>query len=319
MDIETAVEKQKEIPKPIFVDMYTDWCGWCKKLDAETFANPNIAAYLNANFYPVKFDAETKDTIIYRGETYVNNSTGRRPTHQLALKLLDNRPSYPSMVYIDEKGKSNRTAGFMNATKIEPILIFFAERVHNTTNFPAYNEAFNTLYRPQDTTPKSDISGKVNWLNLEEAVQKQAIQPKKLMIFIWSKYYQKISSSLMKDVTFANPHVADYLNENYYCVSLEASTTDTIQMFNQTFINEQKQPGYPHQFVISILNQRLIFPSVIFFNESNEMLSPMQGYFTPSIMEPYLHFVYENKYKEGNWQEYYKNFKGKVERPTIPQ
>ncbi len=315
LDIETALEKQKTQVKPIFVDMYTDWCGWCKKLDAETFSNPNIATYINTYFYPVKFNAETKDTIVFQGKTYINQSKGRRSTHDLALKLLENRPSYPSMVYIDEKGHSVRTSGYLSATDIQPILIYFAERIQKTTNYPEFLRAFKTVYNSQDTTNRYDISGKVNWLSLDEALRKQLSEPKKLMILFWSKYYQNISSGLMKDVCLNNPHIAEYLNENYYCVRFEASSTDTIKMFNQTFINEQKNQGYPHQFAITLLNKNLVFPSIVFLNEKNEVLSPMQGFFAPHILEPYLQFVSEDKYLNENWQNYYQNFKGKIKRP----
>ena len=44
MGIEEAMRKQDSMPKTVMIDMYTDWCGWCKKMDAETFSNPELAA-----------------------------------------------------------------------------------------------------------------------------------------------------------------------------------------------------------------------------------------------------------------------------------
>ncbi|MGC9331447.1 MAG: thioredoxin family protein, partial [Bacteroidales bacterium] len=103
MDFETAIEKQKQDSKIIMVDMYTDWCGWCKKLEKETFSHPEIAAYINRNFHPVKFNAETTDTITYYGETFINKGSGNRATHQLAYVISNSKKiSYPSTVFIDE-------------------------------------------------------------------------------------------------------------------------------------------------------------------------------------------------------------------------
>ena len=59
----------------MFIDVYTDWCGWCKRMDASTFKDPTVAAYLNANFYPVKLNAETRDTITFNGKTYTNSQS----------------------------------------------------------------------------------------------------------------------------------------------------------------------------------------------------------------------------------------------------
>lgn len=70
---EEAYEKNKISPKPFFIDVYTDWCGWCKRMDATTFKDPVIAQYLNNNFYPVKLDAETKDTVNFMDRSYVNS------------------------------------------------------------------------------------------------------------------------------------------------------------------------------------------------------------------------------------------------------
>src|SRR5688500_17422950 len=63
-------EAQKKQPKKVFVDAYTDWCGWCKRMDATTFSNPEIIKYVNKNFYAIKFDAETKDVITFKGKSY---------------------------------------------------------------------------------------------------------------------------------------------------------------------------------------------------------------------------------------------------------
>ena len=63
MDFESAVAASQKQPKKMFIDVYTDWCGWCKKMDASTFMDDSVAAYINANYYPVKFNAESKDTI----------------------------------------------------------------------------------------------------------------------------------------------------------------------------------------------------------------------------------------------------------------
>ena len=71
--IEEAYKLNKLSPKPFFVDVYTDWCGWCKRMDATTFQDPSVAAYLNSYYYPVKFDAESKDTVQFLEKTFFNS------------------------------------------------------------------------------------------------------------------------------------------------------------------------------------------------------------------------------------------------------
>ena len=63
--------------KKVFIDVYTDWCGWCKKMDKDTFQNPEVAAYMQENFYMVKFNAEGKEPIEYDGKTFKYVPSGK--------------------------------------------------------------------------------------------------------------------------------------------------------------------------------------------------------------------------------------------------
>jgi len=103
MSWEEAQAKMAEEPRKIFVDLYTSWCGWCKKMDASTFKDKSVVSYLNDNFYAVKFNAEQKEPIEYAGHTFQFVNSGRRGYHQLAHSMLNGRMGYPAFVTFNEK------------------------------------------------------------------------------------------------------------------------------------------------------------------------------------------------------------------------
>jgi len=88
--------------KKYLVDVYTEWCGWCKVMDKKTFTDPQIQKYLRENFHIVKFDAEQKEKLSFKGKEYEWISTGRKGINKLSLELLGNKMSYPTLVYLDE-------------------------------------------------------------------------------------------------------------------------------------------------------------------------------------------------------------------------
>ena len=65
-----ALTTAEESPKKIFIDVYTDWCGWCKRMDKATFQRPEVATYMNEHFYNVKFNAEQKEDIEILGNNF---------------------------------------------------------------------------------------------------------------------------------------------------------------------------------------------------------------------------------------------------------
>ena len=102
MTWEEMVVAQQTDSRKVMVDVYTDWCGWCKRMDKTTFVDPKVTALVNEKFYAVKLDAEQREDIQYNEHTFKWVAGGRNGVHQLAYSLLDGRLSYPSIVYLNE-------------------------------------------------------------------------------------------------------------------------------------------------------------------------------------------------------------------------
>jgi len=134
-----AIELANDEPKKIFIDLYTDWCGWCKRMDATTFQDPDVVAYMNEHFIAVKVDAEQKEEIEYKGNTFKFVDAGRRGVHQLAYSLLDGRLGYPSYVYLDEnQNRITISPGYKPAERMVKELTYIAEEHYKTTDYESY-------------------------------------------------------------------------------------------------------------------------------------------------------------------------------------
>ena len=111
--IEEALANHEKSQKSIFIDMYTDWCGWCKVMDKKTFTDPKVIEYFNKNFVAVKFNAEQKETIEFRDQSYEYVAAGRGGINKLAYVLMGGQASYPSFVLLDAKlNKLGMIAGY---------------------------------------------------------------------------------------------------------------------------------------------------------------------------------------------------------------
>uniref|UniRef100_UPI004049B89C thioredoxin family protein n=1 Tax=Flavobacterium sp. TaxID=239 RepID=UPI004049B89C len=112
MTLNEALAAQKKSPKPIFMDVYTDWCGPCKMLDKNTFHDPEVVEFISKNYYAVKFNGEGNSEVSYKGNTYKNpkfdpNRKGRNAVHEFTLFLKVQ--GYPSMYVFDAKGAIEKT------------------------------------------------------------------------------------------------------------------------------------------------------------------------------------------------------------------
>lgn len=143
---EEAVELNKKEPRKILIDLYTDWCGWCKVMDKQTFKDPTIAKILNEKYYPVKFNAESSDTITFQGKTFINSKQGNRPPHQLAVAIMQGKMSYPSIAFMSEENKFITVVpGFQKPADMEPLLLYISTSLYEKNiNFEEYKKNFKS-------------------------------------------------------------------------------------------------------------------------------------------------------------------------------
>ena len=83
------------------IDVYTEWCGWCKVMDKKTFSDTEVQGYLKKNFHLIKFDAERNESVSFKNKIYNWVEGGKRGHNELALELLNGKMAYPGLVYLD--------------------------------------------------------------------------------------------------------------------------------------------------------------------------------------------------------------------------
>ena len=143
LSFEQAVElqAQESNSKKIFIDVYTDWCGWCKKMDKNTFQNPEVAAYMKEHFYMVKLDGEGKEPIVFKAQTFSFVPSGRNGYHELAANLLQGQLSYPTVVYLDENmNMLSPVPGYLTPEPFLKIATYFGDDIYKTTTWEDYSK-----------------------------------------------------------------------------------------------------------------------------------------------------------------------------------
>jgi thioredoxin-related protein len=139
ISFEKAVELNQTQPRKIFIDVYTSWCGWCKRMDATTFKDSTVMKYMNENYYAVKLDAERKDTVLYSGKTFIYKPEYK--AHELAISLLNGQMGYPSFVFLDEKMTLlSPLSGYQTVEQLMPALKYFGSDIYKTKSWEDYSK-----------------------------------------------------------------------------------------------------------------------------------------------------------------------------------
>ncbi len=145
-DVQVAMKKE---PRKVWIDVYTEWCGWCKRMDKTTFSNPNVIRYMNEHFYAVKLDAEQGGDIRFMGKMFAGpNPPASRTPHPFANWLLNGQMSYPTSVVMDENFLSppQPIPGYQDVKTVEMIMKYFGENLYKSTPWAEYQANFKASW-----------------------------------------------------------------------------------------------------------------------------------------------------------------------------
>lgn len=138
--------------KLYFIDFYTSWCGWCKRMDKDTFSDKVVAKILNTYFVPTKFDAEGDAAFSWNGVKFAGagvGKNGRRATHPFAQAVLGSRMGFPSFAIFDsDRSLVTVIPGYSNAADFTVILWYFASGDYKNYSFENYSSIFDQKIRP---------------------------------------------------------------------------------------------------------------------------------------------------------------------------
>ena len=130
--IEEGVTLARQENKKILVDVYTDWCVWCKKMDKEVYSDSAVGRTLATNFIGVKLNAESQKGVTFNGT----------PMSEADLAGSMGVTGYPTILFLDPASKPiTKISGYMEPKEFTSVLRFIGEDHYKTQSLEEYKRS----------------------------------------------------------------------------------------------------------------------------------------------------------------------------------
>ena len=129
MTFDDGTVQAKQSGKKILIDVYTDWCVWCKRMDQNTYSDDSVAAYLQRHYVLVRLNAESKAQLSYKGQRF----------SEMELARAFGVNGYPTTIFLKANGDPiTSMPGYADAGRFGDVLRFIGEDIYLTKKFDEF-------------------------------------------------------------------------------------------------------------------------------------------------------------------------------------
>jgi len=121
-----GLQQARTSQRPVIVDVYTNWCGWCRRMEKDVYGKAEVADYLRKNFVTIKLNAEASEPATYEGKRTTSQGISQR------FRVS----GFPTTVFLRANGEHMANVpGYVPADRFLLLLRYVAEG-HADRNVP---------------------------------------------------------------------------------------------------------------------------------------------------------------------------------------
>ncbi len=129
-----AVAQSRAEQKVMLVHAYAVWCGWCERMDRETYTDSTVQAYVAEHFVATRIDLENQTEIPFFEHTMTMAALGR------AFGVAGT----PTTVFVGPDGQPiTKIAGFRDAPTLLLVMQYVNGGTYETESFQQYLDRIN--------------------------------------------------------------------------------------------------------------------------------------------------------------------------------
>lgn len=303
--VKEVMELQKKEKRPIMVYFYDPGHDTSMLLLNDILDKRELTKYIGPRFYAVKIDITATSIYWFNQKIYTRKPASRY--NDLAFNVFGDKPIMPSFLFFNKESSGLVFKGFRSRYEMRCLLVYISEEIDKTTPYSLWFQSYRVAY-PMINLPDA-LKHPIHWITLDEALEKQKTEPKKLFIY-WSARLN-VGSTVMVYNAFENVKIADYMNEHFYCVRLDARTEDTL-FWKKTMINRKQEDKF-HDLALEQLNGEMKFPSLLFYDAGQNLLFKQQSYLGPLNFYALANFIGTDSYRKTDLKTYLKTFSGTID------
>ncbi len=129
ISLNDAISEAEESGKMVLIDVYTEWCGFCRRMNTETYADTSVKEALDKYYHVVRLDAESDDIVTFQGVELTKQEFAE------SFGIY----SFPTTVFLEpDSAPFASQPGFIEAETFHKLLVYVGTEAYKFTPFDEF-------------------------------------------------------------------------------------------------------------------------------------------------------------------------------------